>query len=127
MPNQVKPNLKRSKQKVSKANENWVLFHRMNTLKAEFFDFLSWLQSRIQTPVKLLTLSWRRTLSYRNQSIDLLRKLMDWFLYDNGLRHERVMLKLFAKKVAFSLFLQKTLSKLFDALLNMPLSYTENL
>ena len=24
-------------------------------------------------------------LSYRNQSIDL-----DWFLYDNGLRHERV-------------------------------------
>ena len=37
-----------------------------------------------------LTLSRRRTLSYRNQSIDLLRKSMDWFLYDNGLRHERV-------------------------------------
>ena len=37
-----------------------------------------------------LTLSWRRLLSYRNQSIDLLRKLMDWFLYDNGLRHESV-------------------------------------
>ena len=37
-----------------------------------------------------LTLSWRRLLSYRNQSIDLLRKSMDWFLYDNGLRHERV-------------------------------------
>ena len=33
-----------------------------------------------------LTLSWRRPLSYRNQS-------MDWFLYDNGLRHERVNLK----------------------------------
>ena len=32
-----------------------------------------------------LTLSWRRWLSYRNQSIDL-----DWFLYDNGLRRERV-------------------------------------
>ena len=32
------------------------------------------------------TLSWRRPLSYRNQSIDLL----SWFLYDNGLRHERV-------------------------------------
>ena len=29
-----------------------------------------------------LALSWRRPLSYRNQSID--------FLYDNGLRHERV-------------------------------------
>ena len=30
-----------------------------------------------------LTLSWRRLLSYRNQTIDL-------FLYDNGLRQERV-------------------------------------
>ena len=30
-----------------------------------------------------LTLSWRRPLSYRNQSID-------WFLYDNVLRHERI-------------------------------------
>ena len=36
-----------------------------------------------------LTLSWRRPLSYRNQSIDLLHKSMDWFLYDNGLSHER--------------------------------------
>ena len=37
-----------------------------------------------------LTLSWRRPLSYRNQSIELLRKLMDWFLYDNCFRHETV-------------------------------------
>ena len=37
-----------------------------------------------------LTLSWRRPLSYRNKSIDLLGKSMDWFLYDNGLRPERV-------------------------------------
>ena len=37
-----------------------------------------------------LTLSWRRPLSYRNQSIDLLCKSMGWFLYDNGLRYERV-------------------------------------
>ena len=37
-----------------------------------------------------LTLSWRRSLSYRNQSIDLQSKSVDWFLYDNGLRHERV-------------------------------------
>ena len=36
-----------------------------------------------------LTLSWRKPL-YRNQSIDLLGKSMDWFLYDIGLRHERV-------------------------------------
>ena len=37
-----------------------------------------------------LTLSWRRPLSNRNQSIDLQSKSMDWFLYVNGLRHERV-------------------------------------
>ena len=37
-----------------------------------------------------LTLSWRASLSHRYQSIDLLRKSMDWFLYDNDLRHERV-------------------------------------
>ena len=37
-----------------------------------------------------LTLTWRRQLPYRNQSIDLLRKSMNWFLYDDGLRHERV-------------------------------------
>ena len=41
--------------------------------------------------VKLyLTLSRRRPLSYRNQSLDLLRKSMDWLLYDNGRRLERV-------------------------------------
>ena len=37
-----------------------------------------------------LTLWWQRSLSYRNQSIDLLSKSMDWFLYDRDLRHERV-------------------------------------
>ena len=37
-----------------------------------------------------LTLSWRRSLSYRNQSIHLLCKSMNWFLYDRGLHHERV-------------------------------------
>ena len=37
-----------------------------------------------------LTLSWRRPWSYRNQSIGLRSKSMDWFLYDNCLRHERV-------------------------------------
>ena len=39
-----------------------------------------------------LTLSRRTLLSYRNQSIDLLRKSMDWFLYDNGLRLQKVKL-----------------------------------
>ena len=37
-----------------------------------------------------LTLSRRRPLSYRSQSTDLLHKSMDWFLYDIGLRPERV-------------------------------------
>ena len=34
-------------------------------------------------------LLWR-SLSYRNQSIDLQSRSMDWFLYDRELRHERV-------------------------------------
>ena len=38
----------------------------------------------------ILTLSWRRSLLYRNYSIDLLSKLTDWFLYDRGYHHERV-------------------------------------
>ena len=42
-----------------------------------------------------LTLSRRRLLSYRNQSTDLLCKSMDWFLHDNGLRHERVKIIVF--------------------------------
>ena len=37
-----------------------------------------------------LSLSWRRFLPYRNQTIDLLCKSIDWFLYDIGFRHERV-------------------------------------
>ena len=37
-----------------------------------------------------LTLSWRRPLSYKNQSIDLQSKSMDCFLYDIGLHHESV-------------------------------------
>ena len=36
------------------------------------------------------TLSWRRSLSYRTQSIDLQNKSMDWFLYDRDLRHEKI-------------------------------------
>ena len=37
-----------------------------------------------------LTLSWWRSLSNRNQSIDLQSKSMNWFLYDRDLRHEKV-------------------------------------
>ena len=38
----------------------------------------------------LLTLLWRTSRSYRNQSIDLLCKSIDRFLYDRDLRHDRV-------------------------------------
>ena len=37
-----------------------------------------------------LTFSWRISLSYSNQSIDLHSKSMDCFLHDRELRHERV-------------------------------------
>ena len=60
-----------------------------DTLKINFFCLMI-----------LLTLSWRGPLPYRNQSTDLQRKSMDWFLYDNGLRHERV--KLFLNLSALS-------------------------
>ena len=51
------------------------------------------LNSYITISLDNLTFSWRRPLSYRNQSIDLLRKSMDWFLYANSLRHEKVNLQ----------------------------------
>ena len=48
---------------------------------------------------KALTPSRRRPLSYRHQSINLRSKSMDWFLYDNGLRHERVRSILSSKNI----------------------------
>ena len=44
-----------------------------------------------QTNLFLDNIDWCKLLLERsNQSIDLLFKSMNWFLYDNGLRHERV-------------------------------------
>ena len=37
----------------------------------------------------VVVLSWRKSLSYKNQSIDLLFKSMDWFLYNRDLCNER--------------------------------------
>ena len=54
------------------------------------FQFRFWQKHLTIGALIYLTLSWRRPLSYRNQSIDLLCKSMDWFLYHNGLRYERV-------------------------------------
>ena len=62
----------------------------------------------IQIIMVFLTLSWRRPLSYRNQSSDLLFKLMDWFLYDNGRYHERVKIfRLNFRSVSLVIFLVK--------------------
>ena len=64
-------------------------------LSLSVFVFL-YLSSIKQLPINWQKFSchwnllWRRPLSYRNHSIDLRSKSMDWFLYDNGLRHERV-------------------------------------
>ena len=60
---------------------------------------------------KSLTLSWRRSLSYRNQSIDLLNTSMDWFLYDNGPRHERVKMQLVLIFVVVSLHFSNLIVK----------------
>ena len=57
---------------------------RSNTKRAEDQAFT------VMVLVSHLSLSWRRSLSYRNQSIDLLCKSMDWFLYNRDLHHERV-------------------------------------
>ena len=46
-----------------------------------------------------LTLSWWKSLSFRNQSIDLQNESMDWFQDDRDLRHERV--KRFVKNELF--------------------------
>ena len=58
-----------------------------------------------------LTLSRRRPLSYRNQSINLPSKSMDWFLYDNGLRLERVKSKDFHLQCKFSCIFLLTLKR----------------
>ena len=63
--------------------------YRKNKMQTKAFS-LKFLLSKFYP--NSLTLSWRRPISYRNQSIDLLHKSMDWFLYDIGLRLERVKL-----------------------------------
>ena len=58
---------------------NWFNFHTVQVNLKGYYLWMIYFCLR----TKFLTLSWRRPLSYRNKS-------MDWFLYDNGLRHERV-------------------------------------
>ena len=69
------------------------LLHCFESYQGMVYPVLPYRQSRqrmVNTLLMYLTLSWRRPISHRNQSFDLLRKSMDWFLYDIDLRHERV-------------------------------------
>ena len=55
------------------------------------YYFLNWVTfGQYDANPHELTLLWRRPLSYRNQSIDLQSKSIDWFPHDSGLRHEIV-------------------------------------
>ena len=64
------------------------IFISIPELLIQLFDFPYLPSLKILTTVSL-TLTWWRFLWYRNQSIDWQRKLMDWFLYDRDLRHQR--------------------------------------
>ena len=82
--------------KIHQSNQKWM--HFVNWL-------IKWFKDQVQ-----LTLSWWRPLSYRNQSIDLRSKSMDCFLYDNGIRHERI--KEFFSYFVFYAFALSKLCKL---------------
>ena len=53
-----------------------------------FFEFAE----KIRPDKYFLTLSWRRTLWYKNQSSELQCKLYDWFLYGSELRDKFIFL-----------------------------------
>ena len=63
----------------------------------QFYDKNPWEKEDVRNVLKILqfpveiglTLSWLRSLSYWNQSIDLHSKSMDLILYDKDLRRER--------------------------------------
>ena len=75
---------------VSKKNENlWIFICHVTYQTSRSYGQIKKIALQISYRM-YLTLSWGRPLSYRNQFIDLLHKSMDWFLYDSGLRHERV-------------------------------------
>ena len=63
---------------------HWVtwLFIRFFRSEKSNWSYQYW-ESNLELHISL-TLWWRRLLSYRNQSIDLDSKSMDWFLYDKA-------------------------------------------
>ena len=65
-----------------------------------------------------VTLSWWRSLSCRNQSIDLQSKSIDWFLYYRDLRHERVT---YSVETRYSLRIIPRYFTFFDIVASCPL------
>ena len=65
-----------------------------------FKFFLVYLEYLFHMHFNLLNPFVTDTVSYRNQSIDLWSKSMDWFLYDIGLCHERVKTRLWSIRIS---------------------------
>ena len=84
---------------------NWWGLHSFLQFLHVIFEHILMLQFSISIVISIffycLTLSWRRSISHRKLSIDLQGKSVDWFLYDRGLRHERV--KVISKTVKIDL------------------------
>ena len=83
--------------------KNYILILYLSFNSFLYFSFFlpSWLMDvetqmfflfslRTSTSYLHHSLFWFSSLSYRNQSIDLLWKSMNWFLYDKDLSNERV-------------------------------------
>ena len=65
-----------------------VLAYQIYSIKFTVSEPTTWLTTLHAKNIFLvLTLSWRKSLSYSNQSINLPCKSVDWFLYDRDLRH----------------------------------------
>ena len=71
----------------SPAISRWTALVVEQVNRATYLQAVAWLDIVL---LKSLTLSWRQPLSYRNQSIDFLSKMMDWFLYDIDLLYKAV-------------------------------------
>ena len=63
--------------------------HRKFVNKTKIMEKILFMPIRVRLRISHLILI-RRSLSYRNQPIDLLCKSMEWFLYDRDLRHKRI-------------------------------------
>ena len=76
-------------------------------MRPENITLLEFSKGFIKRPVAWngLTLSWQRSLSYRNQSIDLPCKSMDWFLYDRDYVMKELKLSRNLEKFAEAIFL----------------------